>query len=1069
MTTRILAFAIVAAFSFLSSIGLAQRVTGAIDGRITDASGAILPGVEVTITNESTAQARVVVTNESGLYNVPLLVSGTYSVQASLPGFKTEVRRGVIVEVDRNARVEIQLEVGEISEKIEVTADAPLVQVDSSALGQVIDAQRVAQLPLNGRDFLQLASLTPGVQPVSEGSNLSTQSGSVNVNGAREVFNNFMLDGIDNNDSGPAQLVIVPSVDSIQEFKVQTSNYSAEYGRSAGGLINVSTKSGSNSFHGSVYEFLRNSAMDARNFFDNPSQPKLAFKRNQFGATLGGPIAQNKTFFFGAYERTVIRQPQSATARVPPAAWRTGDFSSLATPLIDPLTGNPFPGNIIPQNRISPIGRAMLGLFPMPNSSAVNNLVSVSKLTVDQDNVTGRVDHTLNDRDTMFVRYSYWNQPRLEPYARSSTTIGGYGVFLLTRTQSLVLSETHVFSPSLVNELRVGYARLKGGLFAEARTRPEVKALALPGTRVFDQPDLRADFLEVPQVVMTGFNTVAYTGPQIRFDNMYDYIDNLSYTKGEHKLKMGFEGRRSHNNFHDANTPNGRYQFENRYTGNAVGDLLLGYPSQTTRQVGDMSTYGRTWYLSGFIQDDWRIGNKLTLNLGLRYEYQSNGYTINDRKLTFDTKTGLSKIVGKGPVPPDIVPILEANPGIAIKDGTVPRGGWLDDRNNFAPRVGFAYDLAGDGKTVIRGGGGIFYVNIAQNKTFSATRGFPFFRINNVFASTDRRNPNLSLSNPFPTELLSTGFVGRSVDMNMRTGYMIQQNLNIQRQLDQATVFEIGYAGSKGNHLNRSRDLNAVPLGPGSIASRRPYPRFSTILQLEASASSVYHSLQLRLDRRFVAGTSVLGSYTWSKSLDDDSDITGVSGGGQQNPYNLRDDKGNSVFDRTHRLSTAFLWELPVGRDLSGTAATFLKGWQINGIYTYASGQPFTPSLSGDNSLTATGADRPNLIGNAKLDNPDPAGWVNRAAFAIPPLGQFGNAGRNHLRGPGTNNLDFAMFKSFSFRDIAQFAQFRAELFNITNHPQFFLPNRFVDSPQFGTVSRARDARQIQLSLRFSF
>lgn len=844
MRTRIIPWMIAVAYFFLSLAAFGQRVTGAIDGRVTDPSGAILPGVEVTVTNESTGQTRTAMTNETGFYNVPLLPSGTYSVQASLPGFRTELRRGIVVEVDRNARVEIQLQVGAITEKVEVVADAPLVQIDTSALGQVIDAQRVAQLPLNGRDFLQLASLTPGVQPNSEGSNLSTQSGSVNVNGAREVFNNFMLDGIDNNDSGPAQLVIVPSVDSIQEFKVQTSNYSAEYGRSAGGLINVSTKSGSNSFHGSVYEFLRNSAMDARNFFDNPAQPKLAFKRNQFGATLGGPIAQTKTFFFGAYERTVIRQPQSATARVPPAPWRNGDFSSQNAPLIDPLTGVAFPGNIIPQNRILPIGRAMLGLFPSPNASGVNNLISVSKLTVDQDNLTGRLDHTFSDKDSMFIRYSYWNQPRLEPYARSSTTIGGYGVFLLTRTQSLVLSETRVFNPNLVNELRVGYARLKGGLFAESRNRPEVKSLALPGTRVFDQPNMRADFLEVPQVVLAGFNTVAYTGPQIRFDNMYDYIDNVSYTRGAHKIKVGFEGRRSHNNFHDASTPNGRYQFDNRYTGNAVADLLLGYPSQTMRQVGDMDTYGRTWYLSGFLQDDWRIGNNLTLNLGLRYEYQTNGYTINDRKVTFDTKAGVIKLVGKGDPPADVVPILNQYPGVAIKDGTVPRGGWLDDRNNFAPRLGFAYDISGDGKTVIRGGGGIFYVNVAQNKTYQATRAFPFYRINNVFASTDPRNPNLLLSNPFPAELLSTGIAGRSVDMHMRTGYMIQQNLNVQRQLDQATVLEIGYAGSKGNHLNRSRDLNAAPRGAGSIASRSVARNAAMVAQQQADCLHLHVARQ---------------------------------------------------------------------------------------------------------------------------------------------------------------------------------------------------------------------------------
>src|SRR5215831_2287617 len=463
----------------------AQAITGTIEGRVTDVSGAVLPGVDVTTTNESTGQVRSSVSNETGLYNVPLLQPGTYSVQASLPGFRSELRRGLLLEVDRTARVEIQLQVGEVSEKIEVMADAPLVQADNSSLGQVIDTQRVSELPLNGRQFLQLASLTPGVQPNSQGSNLSTQSGSVNVNGAREVFNNFVLDGIDNNDSGPAQIVVIPSIDAIQEFKVQTSNFSAEYGRSAGGLINVTTKSGSNNLHGTLYEFLRNSAMDAKNFFDRPGKIP-GYIRNQFGGTLGGPIVANRTFFFAAYERTGIRQPQTATARVPPAAWRDGDFSTLATPIIDPLNGQPFAGNIIPQNRINAIGHTMLSLYPLPNATGTNNLVSVQKLVLDNDNVTGRVDHQFSSKDSTFVRYSYWNQPDLEPYSRDNNTIAGYGVYLLTRTQSTTISETHVFNPNMVNEFRFGYARLKGELIAENTTDPRILQLAEPGTRIHD-------------------------------------------------------------------------------------------------------------------------------------------------------------------------------------------------------------------------------------------------------------------------------------------------------------------------------------------------------------------------------------------------------------------------------------------------------------------------------------------------------------------------------------------------------------------------------------------------------
>jgi outer membrane receptor protein involved in Fe transport len=1048
--------------------GGAQAITGTIEGRVTDVSGAVLPGVDVTVTNESTGQVRSSVTNETGLYNVPLLPPGTYSVQASLPGFRSELRRGLLLEVDRTARVEIQLQVGEVSEKIEVMADAPLVQADNSSLGQVIDTQRVAELPLNGRQFLQLASLTPGVQPNSQGSNLSTQSGSVNVNGAREVFNNFVLDGIDNNDSGPAQIVVIPSIDAIQEFKVQTSNYSAEYGRSAGGLVNVTTKSGANTLHGSMYEFLRNSAMDAKNFFDRPGKIP-GYIRNQFGGTVGGPIVANRTFFFAAYERTGIRQPQTATARVPPAAWRDGDFSTLSTPIIDPLTGQPFTGNIIPQNRINSIGHTMLSLYPLPNATGTNNLVSVQKLVLDNDNVTGRVDHQFSSKDSTFVRYSYWNQPDLEPYSRDNNTIAGYGVYLLTRTQSTTISETHVFNPNMVNEFRFGYARLKGELIAENTTDPRILQLAEPGTRIHDQPTLRPDFREVPIISMVGYTGIPSGGPQIRFDNMWNLVNNLEYTRGAHRMKFGFESRYAENNFHNSSTGNGSYAFENRYSGNAVADMLLGYPTQATRNVGDQDAYSRTWYFAGYGQDDWRLNNKLTFNLGLRYEYQTNGHTIDNRKVTFDTTTGLAELVGSGPIPADIALRLQQFPGIAIKPGNIPPSGWLDDYNNFAPRIGFAYDWAGNGKTVIRGGGGIFYVNMPANKSYGNTQAFPYQITNNVVASTDPRNPNVTLNNPFDPSLLSTGIVGRSVDLHMRTPYMIQQNLGIQRQIGQAMVFEISYAGSKGNGLYRNRNLNAAPLGPGTIVSRRPYPKFSTISQLEGSAMSHYHSLQLRLDRRLSRGISVLGSYTYSKSIDDDSDITGPSGGAPQNYYNLHDDKGPSVFDRTQRLSAAVLWQLPIGENATGWTAGLLKGWQINSIYTASSGQPFTPGLSSDNSLTGTGNDRPNIIANPFPDHPDPSAWVLRSAFGIPALGQFGNAGRNHLRGPGLNNLDFAMFKNFPYKDIAQFVQFRAEIFNIPNHPQFFLPNRFVDSAQFGTLSQARDSRQIQLSLRMSF
>ena len=1072
MRSRTTIFILMVCF-MLSSAAFGQRVTGSIDGRVTDTTGAVLPGVEVTVTNDATGLTRTILTNEIGLYNVPLLASGIYSVHVSLPGFRTELRRGVRVEVDRTARVEVQLEVGVVTETVEVTADAPLVQTDNSALGQVIDSQRVAQLPLNGRNFLDLASLTPGVVPHSEGSNFATRGGTINVNGAREQVNNFMLDGIDNNDAGPASIIISPSPDSIQEFKVQTSTTSAEYGRAVGGLVNVSTKSGSNAFHGTVYEYLRNSAMDARNFFDPADRDKPSFKRNQFGATLGGPIARNQTFFFVSYEGTIVRRPDFKRARVPPTALRNGDFSSLGTPIIDPLTGEPFPGNIIPQDRIHPIGKGMLDLYPQPNApGATNNLISLSTFTQDQDNIATRFDHTFSENDSIMVRYSLSNRPKVEPYTRNGNSIAGYGVDALTLSQSVVISQTHIFTPNVVNELRVGFARLHYKQEFQAQNHPAIQALALPGTRVFDDPDLKKEWLQFPEVRLSGFTSIPRGGTQLRYDNHYDYLDNLSWTKGAHQMKMGFEARRAHNHFHSPSTANGRYTFDNRYTGNSVADLLLGFPSQTLTSSGWTNGYARSWHFSGYFQDDFRVSDRLTLNLGVRYEYQTPMYHQRDRKVYFDEANGVVKMVGTGPIDPSVVPVLEQYPGIAIKDGTIPRAGWHDDKNNFGPRFGFAYDVAGDGRTVIRGGGGVFYMTLYGGSSWrNAYRAFPFIRNNTVNASTDPRNPNISLDNPFPEELFRLGISTDSAHLNMRTGYMTQQNLSVSRQLDDTTVVEITYAGTKGNKLQRSnRDINAAVLGPGSIKSRRPYPNFSAIGILEDSASSTYHSMQLRFDRRLSRGFSVLGAYTYSKSIDDDSAQSRVSGAGRpQNNYNLKDQRGPSVFDRTQVLTAAFMWEIPGGRNLTGIAGALIKGWQVNGIFAYSNGQPYTPELLGDNSLTGNRADRPNLIGEWKLDNPDPNRWVNEAAFEIPPQGTFGNAGRNVLRGPGVNNLDFAMAKGFPLGDIPNFVEFRTEIFNVANHPQFFLPNRFANSSSFGTISTARASRQIQVSLRFNF
>lgn len=1062
-----------------------QRITGSIEGRISDASGAVLPGVEVTVTNDATGLVRTFLSNETGRYNFPVLPPGAYSVQTSFPGFRTEIRNGVNVQVDRNARIDFELQVGQITESIEVTADAPLIETDTSSLGQVIDTQRVTELPLNGRDFLQLAVLVPGVQPVVEGSNLEGQQGSMHANGAREEFNNFLLDGVDNNDIANAQLIIVPGIDSVQEFKVQTSSFSAEFGRAAGGVINVTTKGGTNQYHGSAFEFVRNDIFDARNYFNPSDTPKRPFRRNQYGGTIGGPILRDKAFFFFSFDATSVRQAQSATGKVPETAFRTGDFSAmLPTPLMDPTTGNPFPGNIIPASRFSQIGKNMVDIYPAENvPGAAANFNGGYNLKSDTENWTTRIDTNWGDSDSLFVRYSIWDQDRLEPF-RSGATLPNYGTFLDTLSQAGTLNHTHIFSPNVVNEFRLGFTRVKGGLIAEARDQGIEKQLGICCVLVVDEPEFRDDLKGPPLVRLTGYNSAAGSAaPHIRWDNHTSFTNNVSYTTGNHQMKFGFEFRRTAMNLFLVVFPAGDFRFDGRYTGSSVGDALLGLPNLTIRNQGDIVNYERSSHFSLYMQDDWDITDRLTLNLGMRWETQTAGYDKHDRKASYQPDRQVSVKLGDAGFQPDIQPIVDTFPGFAIADGSLSRGGYAMDFNNFGPRIGFAYDVAGNGRTVVRAGGGVFYVPVLGNKTHSYKRGFPYVVTQTIGADDDTRTPEMTLEDPFPDDLVvgATSLTVGGVNPNLRTSYMMQWNLNVQRELTNSTVLEIGYAGSKGNKLTRRRNVNQAiagsDLGQGTdisgwapTAARRPDPRFGNIGWLEDSASSNYHSFQESLDRRFANGISFLQAYTWSKSIDDNSGSSGLGGGASpMDNTRLFLERGPSIFDRTHRLTFAGTWLLPLGEGLDGVAGTLARGWQLNTIYTYSSGQPFTPGLGGDNSRTGAGQDRPNLLGDSKAGGGDPSEWFNTSAFSTPTIGTLGNAGRGSLRGPPTNQLDFAVYKNFAIGETADALQFRAEFFNATNHPQWRIPNRIQNSSTFGVISRARDNRQIQFAIKLRF
>jgi len=1051
-------------FLLLAPVVLAQADTGTIVGLVHDTQSAVVQSVKVIITNTRTNQSRTVETNPEGYYRAPLLPVGKYRIAVEATGFKRAVLENVVLELNQTVREDFTLSVGQISDEIVVTSDGPLIQRETATVGTVIDNKKVVELPLNGRSFLQLNLLVAGAIPGAEGSQLATQGGSINVNGAREASNNFLLDGIDNNELLINQFVISPSIDAIQEFQLQSSTYSAEFGRSGGAQINVAIRSGGNSYHGSAFEFLRNASLDAKNFFD-PFQQKIPqFQRNQFGGTFGGPVRRDHTFFFINYEGTRIRQAITRLAHVPTAAEKSGDFSQTDLNgdgvvdandvLFNPATEQPFPGNRIPQQNQDPIGVALAQYFPDPNrSDPVQNFVSAPVLrnTVNQVNV--RVDHRLSHNDTFFARYSFGSEDRFNPFdpLADPTNLPGFGSFSRNGGQSLALNFTHVFSAALINEFRFGFNRSRLGIFQQNKGNDIIGKLGIPGL-----PDNPRDF-GFPAVNVVGYDQLAEPSniPQDSYDNTFQFIDNLSLTRGRHALKFGADLRRFRsNNYLDA-LARGLFIFAPAFTGSSLGDLLLGLPVVTinSKITGGNSAFRTTAY-NFFTQGDIKVSSALTLNLGLRYEYNQPAYDIHNRGAVFDFASKSLKVVGSQGVP---------------RSGTEP------DRNNFAPRVGFAWQVPSQDNMVLRGGYGVFYDLAFLNANLLIGFNPPFFTVNQFFSSPAS---NLHLNDPFPKDALDPGVVSPStLDRNLRTGYVQQWSFNVQREIASNLMIDAGYIGSKGTKLIRQHNVNApLPGTDPDLNSRRPLPQFGEIFSTESSAASVYHALQLRAEKRFSQTLSFLVAYTWSKSIDDASALFGTRGDANiaQNQNDLRAERSLSNFDARQRFTASYIYELPFGqgrkflRSASSLLDAIVGNWQLTGIVTLQSGQPFTPQLSIDNSGTAQYTDRPNIVGNPETGAQGPDGWFNAEAFAVPRPGTFGSAGRNILSGPAFKTVDFGLSKQFSFNE-QRYLQFRAEFFNLFNHPNLTLPNRFIDQPTAGKISSAKASRQIQLALKFVF
>ncbi|HTB13579.1 MAG TPA: carboxypeptidase regulatory-like domain-containing protein [Bryobacteraceae bacterium] len=1035
------------ALSVLIVAAQGQTVRGVISGVVTDPAKAAVSSASVTVVNEETGEKRAATTDSHGGFTVAGLLPGRYRVEADGKGFR-KYGRILTLEVDQEIRLDVELQAGS-GDFVNVTAEPVLIREDSSALGGVIENRLIVGLPLDGRNFYELSLLLPGVDPPAQGSAGSVRGAfTINVNGMREDSNNFLLDGAYNGDPKLNGVSVTPQVDAIREFELATSTYDTSFGRNAGGQVNVVTRSGSNQVHGTAFEFFRNAAMDGTNFFAAAGQPAPAYQRNQFGGTLGGPIKKNRTFFFVDYQGTRLAAGEPLVTNVPTALERVGNFSQSLTPAIDPTTGSPLPGGILPSYYLNPIGVAIAALYPLPNRSVAGaNYVSSPSQFDNQNNFDIRVDHAISTKDNLFYRYSFLDDRFFDPFGGSGfSAVPNYGLLIPSRSQNTALSETHTFTPSLINDVHLGFNRVSNGDYQQNQGVSINRQLGLP--------ELSANSRDwgLSLISVNGYSPLGdeYTSPEHGTTNTYMVGDNATWSHGRHLVKFGFDSRIAQENAYRDVQARGFIDFTGELIGNALEELLLGAPTESGGAVMNNPEHLRTHSYNFFVNDTWRVRPDFTVTLGLRYEYNSPAVDAHNQANVYNPATGA------------LVPV-----GVS----GFPAGGYNPDYNNFAPQIGLAWSPGGRGNTVIRAGYGIHYdqsaLAISEGLYFSA----PYYNLSVYYPIEGLYN--LSLSNPFPNNFpypypqSATAF-----ERNLRTPYIQQWNFGIQRRLGQSRMAEIDYVGSKGTRLIDSRNINqsAPSTNPEALP---PNPYFADVDIIETNANSIYHSLQAKFDQRLSKGLSALVSYTYSKSIDDASGFFSTTGDPNfpQNSYDLSAERGRSDFDIRQRLTLSYAYDLPIAR-----GNRWLGGWQSFGVLTFQSGQPFTVMLVEDNDNSNTGFsnlgyganNRPDVVGNPHLSNPGAQEWFNTNAFAVAPYGTFGNAGRNILSGPGLETIDFSIVKNTRVTERLN-TQFRAEFFNLLNHTNFNLPDNFLGDSTFGQITSAQDPRRLQLALKFLF
>ncbi len=1066
----------------------AQTNTAEITGIVHDVTGAVLPGATVIATHPDTGATVERVTGGDGRFLLPALRPGAWNVDVTMPGFAPWRRTAVVLELGRTLSLDLTLTVQGLAEQVVVAAAPPLLQNVNAEISDVIENREVVQLPLNGRNLMALAQLSNAVviPPGGTRGEALQQAGPLpNVGGQRSGHNIYLLDGVKVTDELFNNLVINPSIDSVEEFKIQKSQYPAEFGGKASALINVATRSGTNTWRGSAFEFHRDEAFDAPNYFQPAGQGAPPLSQNQFGGSAGGPIARNNTFVFGSYEGQRMTRSLTRTFSVPSAAVRGGDFAGLGTicdPSTIPTTGvcTPFSGNRIPAGSIDPIAAALLRNVPLPTGSGhVQNLSVVEESRRHLHQASVRIDQRIGSNAQLFGRFSTFDADETQPYGTSAlqeTLVPGFGRSLTTTTRNLAVSYTHVFTPSLLNEVRGGWMRVSGGQQSVNAGNGFAPAAGLLGVTT-DPRDMG-----FPQISTAGlYNT--FGDPTVfttRNNQNFELYDNLTLERGAHRLKFGGYLFSLRMRPVQPDNARGAFTYTGQFTGNAFADFLLGYPATAVAGIGRGDEDGRTTWFHAYAQDDWRMRSNLTINLGLRVEHNQHMTDASNRLASIDLSVPGGRYVIAGDDDGTFAPAAQAQLSlIPIPYVSSAEAGWgrglLDPSPiRLAPRTSFALSLA-DERAVIRGGYGIFLNQWAYSVQTAFARNLPFFYTKQVDVPADSRVPTLRTRDILTSA--ATGTVAPSImDYEYNVEYSQTWSGGLQYQLAPSTVGEVFYMGTWTLGADNATVRNVPEPGPGPIQARRPIPQLSRINAIRFDGKSIYHAVTFALERRLASHFAYNVSYTLSQSKDDASSpgATESESNVPQNVNNIFDETGEwarSSFDHTHQIIASGTYQTPDLRSRSTLIRAVLGGWRANTIVVLQSGAPFTVNLGVDRANIGAGpAQRPDQLRDPNLPGDERTAdrWFDTGAFALPAQFTFGSAPRNSVTGPGYANVDWSLAKEWPLAGASRI-EFRWEVFNLLNRANFNLPNRIFGNANFGRIFSAKSPREMQFGARLTF